>query len=189
MLWGELVPEPQLARAEHWYRKAVVSLPCYVRARVHLAEILSATGRAGEAEAALRPALASGDPEVSWRLADVLSDEGRDDEAAEQLETARSGFEALLGSHLLAFANHGAEFFAGSGDDASRALELAQINLANRSTLRAFQQTYAIALGTGDTDTATELFAKATKRWGNLHSFQFSPFAKASLETGKGAAT
>ena len=46
MLWGELVPEPQLARAEHWYRKAIVSLPCYVRARVHLAEICSATGRA-----------------------------------------------------------------------------------------------------------------------------------------------
>src|SRR5438552_13105199 len=38
MLWGELVPEPQLGRAEHWYRKAVASLPCYVRARVHLAE-------------------------------------------------------------------------------------------------------------------------------------------------------
>ena len=44
MLWGELVPEPQLARAEHWYRKAVVSLPCYVRARVHLAEILFGHG-------------------------------------------------------------------------------------------------------------------------------------------------
>lgn len=38
MLWGELVPEPELVRAEHWYRKAVVSLPRYVRARVHLAE-------------------------------------------------------------------------------------------------------------------------------------------------------
>ena len=44
MLWGELVPEPQLTRAEHWYRKAVASLPCYVRARVHLAEILFGHG-------------------------------------------------------------------------------------------------------------------------------------------------
>ena len=65
MLWGELVPEPELTRAELWYRKAVSSLPCDVRARVHLAEILSATGRAHEAEAILRPAIASGDPEVS----------------------------------------------------------------------------------------------------------------------------
>ena len=187
MLWGELVPEPQLARAEHWYRKAVASLPCYVRARVHLAEILSATGRAGEAEAMLRPALASGDPEASWRLADVLSAEGRDDEAALHLEAARSGFERLLEKHLLAFADHGAEFYIGSGGDPLRALELAQINLANRSTLRAFQQTYAIALEAGETDTATELSARATKRWGNSLAFQFSPFAEGALETRKGA--
>jgi tetratricopeptide (TPR) repeat protein len=187
MLWGELVPEPQLERAEHWYRKAVVSLPCYVQARVHLAEVCSATGRAGEAEAMLRPALASGDPEASWRLADVLNGEGRLDEAALHLEAARSGFEGLLEMHLLAFADHGAEFYIGSGGDPLRALELAQINLRNRSTLRAFQQTWAIALEAGEIATAAELYAKATRRWGSSPSFQFSPFAKGSLETGKGA--
>ena len=188
MLWGELVPEPQLARAEHWYRKAVVSLPCYVRARVHLAEICSATGRASEAEATLRPALASGDPEVSWRLADVLHAEGRVDEAASHLEAARSRFEALLDKHLLAFADHGAEFYIGSGGDPLRALELAQINLRNRPTLRAFEQTYTIALEAGETDAANEISVKATKRWGNTPAFQFSPFVQGSLETGKGAA-
>ena len=97
---------------------------------MHLAEILSATGRAGEAEAMLRPALASGDPEASWRLADVLNAEGRVDEAALHLEAARSGFERLLEKHLLAFADHGAEFYIGSGGDPLRALELAQINLS-----------------------------------------------------------
>ena len=188
MLWGELVPEPQLARAEHWYRKAVASLPCYVRARVHLAEICSATGRAGEAEAMLRPALASGDPEVSWRLADVLHAEGSVDEAASQLEAARSGFEALLDKHLLAFADHGAEFYIGSGGDPLRALELAQINLRNRPTLRAFEQTYTIALEAGETDAANEISVKATKRWGNTLAFQLSPFVQGSLEAGKGAA-
>jgi tetratricopeptide (TPR) repeat protein len=188
MLWGELVPEPQLVRAEQWYRKAIASLPSYVRARVHLAEIYSATGRASDAEAGLRPALASGDPEASWRLADMLNAEGRFDEAALHLEAARSGFERLLDKHLLAFADHGAEFYVGSGCDPLRALELAQINLANRPTLRAFQQTYAIALEAGETETATELYTNATRHWGNSHSFRFSPFAKASLETGKGAA-
>ena len=188
MLWGELVPEPQLARAEHWYRKAVVSLPCYVRARVHLAEICSATGRAGEAEAMLRPALASGDPEVSWRLADVLHAEGSVDEAASHLEAARSRFEALLDKHLLAFADHGAEFYIGSGSDPLRALELAQINLRNRPTLRAFEQTYTIALEAGETDAANEISVKATKRWGNTPAFQFSSFVQGSLEAGKGAA-
>ena len=118
----------------------------------------------------------------------MLNAKGRFDEAALHLEAARSGFERLLEKHLLAFADHGAEFYAGSGGDPLRALELAQINLANRSTLRAFQQTYAIALEAGETDTATELYARATKRWRNSPAFQFSPFAKASLETGKGAA-
>jgi len=188
MLWGELVPEPLLARAEHWYRKAIVTLPCYVRARVHLAEICSAASRASEAEATLRPALASGDPEVSWRLADVLHAEGRADEAASHLEAARARFEALLDKHLLAFADHGAEFYIGSGGDLLRALELAQINLRNRPTLRAFEQTYTIALEAGETDAANEISVKATKRWGNALAFKFSPFVQGSSETGKGAA-
>lgn len=164
MLWGELVPAPQLPRAEHWYRKAIVSLPCYVRARVHLAEIYSATGRIVEAEATLRPALASGDPEVSWRLADVLSEEGRDDEAAQQLETARSGFETLLNRHLLAFADHGAEFYAGSGNDRHRALQLARINADNRPTLRALEQARHIATSADDAGAAFELLSAAARR-------------------------
>ena len=77
MLWGELASEPRFGRAEHWYRKAVACLPRYVKARVHLAEICSGHGRTGEAEAMLVPALASGDPEVRWRLADVLNAAGR----------------------------------------------------------------------------------------------------------------
>jgi len=68
VLWGELVPEPQLARAENWYRKAIVSLPRYVKARVHLAEIHLRGGRVSDAEATLNPAIASGDPEARWRL-------------------------------------------------------------------------------------------------------------------------
>ena len=188
VLWGELVPEPQSARAEQWYRKAIVCLPCYVKARVHLAEICLTGGRTNDAEAALRPALASGDPEVSWRLADVLNAEGRLAEAAPQLEAARSGFGALLGRHLLAFADHGAEFYAGSGGDALRALELAQVNLRNRPTLRAFQQAYTLAVAAGETDAAAEIAATATKRWGHAPSARRSSFVQGSLETREGAA-
>ena len=39
VLWGELVPNPQLTLAARWYGKAIEYLPCYVKARVHLAEI------------------------------------------------------------------------------------------------------------------------------------------------------
>jgi hypothetical protein len=59
VLWGELVPQSDSALAERWYRRAITCLPCYVKARVHLAEIYSSCGRISDAEAAL--ALASGD--------------------------------------------------------------------------------------------------------------------------------
>ncbi len=147
VLWGELVAEPQSRRAAGWYEKAIEYLPCYVKARVHLAEIYFNEGRLGDAEALLRPALASGDPEVNWRLADVLAAMGRLAEAAEQQHSARTGFETLLEKHLLAFADHGAEFYSGSGNDARRAFELSSINLTNRPTLRAVELARKTAAG------------------------------------------
>ena len=92
------------------------------------------------------PALSSRDPEVRWRLADVLIAQGRFEDAETQVEAARLGFEELLGRHLLAFADHAAEFYAGSGNDCRRALELARTNVANRPTRRAVKQTHAIAV-------------------------------------------
>ena len=145
MLWGELVPVPDRSLAMCWYRRAVAYLPAYVRARVHLAEIYASVDQARAAEALLVPALSSGDPEVRWRLADVLIAEERLEEADTQLDAARSGFEALLRRHLLAFADHAAEFYAGSGNDGGRALELARANFANRPTRRALRQAHAIA--------------------------------------------
>jgi len=145
VLWGELVPEPRLSRAADWYRKAIAYLPAYVKARVHLAEILLRNGNAGDAENLLTPAVTSGDPEVCWRLGETKAAQGRFCEAEAQLAAARSGFETLLGRHLLAFADHGAEFYAGSGNDVHRALALARANVANRPTPRAVEQAHAIA--------------------------------------------
>jgi tetratricopeptide (TPR) repeat protein len=95
VLWGELVPETQSERAAQWYQKAIEYLPCYVKARVHLAEIYSNCGRISDAEALLVPTLASGDPETHWRLADVLAAYGKQADADAQLDIARSGFEGL----------------------------------------------------------------------------------------------
>ena len=178
VLWGELVPEPDLALAERWYRKAITCLPCYVKARVHLAEVYSSYGQLGDAEALLVPALASGDPETNWRLSDVLAADGKHAEADAQLAAARSGFEALLERHLLAFADHGAEFFAGSGDDVLRALDLARANLKNRPTLRAFEQAYEMAVSASDNDAATEILAAGTRRWGGTPAFRLSSLAE-----------
>ena len=145
MLWGELVPVPDPNLAALWYRRAIAYLPGHVKARVHLAEIYLSGNQTTDAEALLLPALSSSDPEVRWRLADVLIAQDRLEEAEIQLEAARCGFEELLGKHLLAFADHAAEFYAGSGNDCRRALELARANVANRPTPRAIRQAHAIA--------------------------------------------
>jgi tetratricopeptide (TPR) repeat protein len=146
VLWGELVPVRAPSRAALWYGRALAYLPGYVKARVHLAEIYADQGDIGEAEALLLPALASRDPEVRWRLADVLVTQGRSAESETHLEAARLRFDELLEGHLLAFADHGAEFYASSGNDAGRALELARRNVANRPTRRAAKQAEAIAV-------------------------------------------
>jgi tetratricopeptide (TPR) repeat protein len=188
VLWGELVPEPQRASAAQWYGKAIDCLPAYAKARVHLAEIYSSNGRTSEAESLLVPALVSGDPEVRWRLAEVMALQGKNAEAEIHLQAARLGFEFLLTGHQLAFADHGAEFFSGSGNDCRRALELARVNVANRPTLRAFEQAHMIALCAGDTAVASELLAAATKLWGGTRAFRLSSLAKQSLEKREGAA-
>ena len=104
----------------------------------------------GEAEALLRRVIAIGDPEVDWRLGDVLAAQCKFEEAEARMKAARTGFESLLERHLLAFADHGAEFYAGSGGDLGRALELARVNADNRPTLRALEQAYIIAISADD---------------------------------------
>jgi hypothetical protein len=183
VLWGELVPETQSSRAAQWYQKAIEYLPCYVKARVHLAEIYSSYSRTDDAEALLIPATASGDPEVCWRLADVMNANGRLSDAEVQMQAARSGFELLLRKHLLAFADHGAEFYSGSGNDAKRALELASVNVRNRPTLRAFEQAYATAVGVGEPHLAFKFFAAARKSWAGTATFRLSTLAACRTES------
>jgi tetratricopeptide (TPR) repeat protein len=145
MLWGELVPVADANRAALWYGRALRYVPGYVKARIHLAEIYTSQERPDDAEALLVPALSSGDPEVRWRFAEVLMAKDWFHAAESHLEAARAGFETLLSRHLLAFADHAAEFYAGSGDDRRRALALARANVANRPTRRAVRQMQAIA--------------------------------------------
>ena len=152
-------------------------LPCYVKARVHLAEIDLDQGRVHDARTLLTPVLESGDPEVAWRLADIAQAQGETAEAARQLATARAGFERLLAKHPLAFADHGAEFYAGSGGDAARAFDLARLNLANRPTLRAFEQAHSTALAAGEVAAAARLRAQARERWGGTAAFRASSLA------------
>lgn len=173
-LWGELARNPQRERAGQWYRQAIDYLPRYVKARVHLSELYVNDNRAPEAEELLLPVVAMGDPEVHWRLGDVMVAQGRHSDAEEQMQAARSGFEALLAKHHLAFADHAAEFYSGSGNDAARALELARINVVNRPTLRAFAQAYQIAVAAGESGVAAQILLDSTRLWGNTPAFKLS---------------
>lgn len=177
-LWGECIASPDPQRAAQWYRSAIDYLPCYVKARVHLSEICLDQGDAAAARMLLEPVLASGDPEVHWRMADVATAMDHQAQAHNHLQAARNGFDALLERHALAFADHGAEFYLGSGRDAQRAFELAQMNLANRPTLRAFEQAHAAAVAAGEATLAARLAADAAQRWKTIAAFAGSPLAE-----------
>ena len=187
MLWGELTPEPKPALAAQWYRQAIAILPMYTKARVHLAEICSVEGNFSEAEELLRRVMAIGDPEVDWRLADVLAVQEKFEESEERMKAAHSGFESLLERHLLAFADHGAEFYAGSGGGLPRAQHLARINADNRPTLRAVEQAHKVAILADDTAAAFELLSEATKRWGYTSAFSLSSVRGQRLNNREGA--
>lgn len=174
-LWGEQVASPEPDRAIEWYRAAIEYLPGYVKARVHLSELLLDQGHVLEAEGVLLPAMSSNDPEVYWRLADVAAAMGRQAQARFCLETATEGFERLLAAHPLAFADHAAEFFRASGNDVLRAFELAKLDLANRPTLRAFETAHAASLEAGQHQEADLLRAAARRQWASLPAFRWSP--------------
>jgi tetratricopeptide (TPR) repeat protein len=184
VLWGELVPEPDTARAAQWYKRAINYFPSYAKARVHLAEIYSRSGRLSDALVLLIRAVStgSGDPEICWRLSEVMARQGKVADAEAQMQAARSGFDSLLERHLLAFADHGAEFYAESGIDLRRALDLACRNVANRPTLRAFEQAHAIAVGARDVSVASELLVEATRRYGASGAFRSSPITRLCSE-------
>jgi tetratricopeptide (TPR) repeat protein len=188
MLWGELAAEPDQALAAQWYRHAIAILPRYAKARVHLAEICSAEGNFSEAEELLRRVLTVGDPEVNWRLADVLAAQHEIEDNEAHMMAARSGFESLLERHPLAFADHGAEFYAGSGNDYRKALQLARLNADNRPTLRALEQAHAVAISADDMTAAFEIVSSATKRWGHTAGFLLSELPRCRLEDREGAA-
>jgi len=107
---------------------------------------------------------------------------GRFADAEAQMQTARSGFEALLEKHVLAFADHGAEFYSGCGNDAGRAFELASVNLVNRPTLRAFEQAHEAAVAAGESERAAKIVAAAEERWGAAQAFRLSKLAETHVD-------
>ncbi|MEO0323827.1 MAG: tetratricopeptide repeat protein [Myxococcota bacterium] len=133
VMWAERAGRPELARP--LYEEAVRRSPFYTVAQVHLAELEAEAGELDAAIARLEGARdASPDPEAPGLLGELVPGDAR---AASLVAEARATYDALLRTHRRAYVDHATEFFLGPGDDASRALELALENLANRDTERA----------------------------------------------------
>jgi hypothetical protein len=83
-----------------------------------------------------------------------LAAQGKFEASEARMKAARSGFDSLHERHLLDFADHGAEFYAGSGNDCRRALQLARINAGDRPAPRALEPARNIATSAGDAGAA-----------------------------------
>jgi tetratricopeptide (TPR) repeat protein len=136
LMWAEQGGDQ--ARAEEMYRQALTYLPEFVTANIHMAEIEVARGNSESAIRRLEHVVQStNEPEALALLGVLYMRTGNAARGASEIAQAKRRYEWLLARHLLAFADHAAEFYLGPGADPERAWKLAQKNLANRQTDRA----------------------------------------------------
>jgi tetratricopeptide (TPR) repeat protein len=148
VMWTEQAGDS--ARGAAMYAQALTHLPEFAAADIHLAEIEVARGELRSALARLgRVVAATNEPEALALLGTVHVRTGHSDQGWHEISLARQRFESLLARHPLAFADHAAEFYLGPGADAERGWMLAQRNLANRETPRAFALAVKAARATG----------------------------------------
>jgi tetratricopeptide (TPR) repeat protein len=155
VMWAEQAGDP--ARADPRYRRALVYLPAFAAARIHLAEIDAAHGDRAAAALRLAPVAAAGEPEALGLLGALHLRDGDAARGRDEIARAAARFESLLARQRLAFADHAAEFYLGPGADPERAWTLAQDNLAVRPTERAYALALAAARATGRTSEAEAL--------------------------------
>jgi tetratricopeptide (TPR) repeat protein len=160
MMWTEQGRDS--TRGAAMYERALVHLPELVAANVHLAEIEVGRGELRSAMRRLdRVVASSGEPEALALLGVLHVRTGDPERGWHEISRARQRFESLLARHPLAFADHAAEFYLGAGADLERAWVLAQQNLANRETPRAFALAIKAARATGRDADARTLIARA----------------------------
>lgn len=127
--WGRLYElDGQLAAARQLFEAARARLPT-LEATSHLASTLIATGDAAGAKRLLDAAL------VDDRHPELLGIAAQLDNA--RIAEATAAWERYVAAFPKAFGDHAARFYLATGTNATRALELADANLANRDTREA----------------------------------------------------
>lgn len=149
------------------YKRTLEILPEFISANIHLAEIEMGRGEAHLAKSRLeRMIKTSEDPEV-MELYGML--QMRFDNSAEGnrlIQQAQNYYEELLVKYPLAFADHVGEFYLRTGINAERALNLAEINLENRGTERAYLLAIRAAKAANREDKVQQLIADAQTNLG-----------------------
>lgn len=120
-------------KARRHYERALQLLPMYAVAASHLAA-MSTPEKAIEI---LKGATRTDDPEALVQLADAHRRAGHEADAKTALGAAIERYGLLLERHPEAFADHAAAMWLGPGKDPQRALALAKVNVAVRTTSEA----------------------------------------------------
>ena len=118
--------------------------------------------------------MASNDPEALALLGGLHVKGGDTVHGQEETSLAQQRYESLLARYPLGFADHGADFYLGPGADPERAWILAQQNLANRETDRAYALAIKAAEATGRYQEACDLLLKAQSQSNKYKSKQVS---------------
>jgi tetratricopeptide (TPR) repeat protein len=140
VLHGEIWQDGDRDTAQESYEHALAYLPFYVKAAIHLSEILVGKGEVGRAHRLLLTVASTEDPEIHSALAETYTLMGDSQTAQEEVVLARAGYEKLLESESLAFADHAAEFFAADGARPAYATELIELDLSNRQSAKTYGQ-------------------------------------------------
>jgi tetratricopeptide (TPR) repeat protein len=166
-MWVERGGAP--ARGEALYKQALVHLPAFAAASVHLAELEVARGDLVSATTRLeRVVAASNEPEALALLGELYVRAGDPARGGREISRARQRFDSLLARHPLAFADHAARFYLGPGADAERAWALARQNLAARGTKQAVELAMEAARATGREHDVEALVAGARASFGRV---------------------
>ena len=162
VMWAEMAERPELGAA--MYAEGLKVLKSHVTMSIHAAELIAEAGRVDEAINLLEALTQSTDePELDAVLGElytlVATDpaDPRVELAQASIRAAAEEYDRRLNLYREAYLDHGSEFWAGPGEDPSRALLMALENLALRPHQRAFSLALDAAEQAGDEQVLCQL--------------------------------
>ena len=136
VMWAERAGQAERGRS--LYESALVHLPSFVTANVHLAEFERETDPKAAMQRLERILPLTSDPEPLGVLAELYFEAGDKARGSMFAAEASRRYARLLSRLPDAFADHATEFYLGVGADPKKAFALASLNVENRATERSY---------------------------------------------------